>query len=365
MTPDTLKFYFDHWTSLRSCFAYRGPFMDKYTNAILDISEQTRDHQPHISRKLSFMLVECFQNVLKHSESFSKEDISAHDDGMFTFKHTEDSFVINSINILRNEDVPRLVGLIEKVNELDEKELKKYYLEHLENNQLSEKGGAGLGLIELARKSGQKIKFKIEPLDDNYSQFHQQISFLHSNKENSQPGDFITVSQEYYNMIKRDQIFLHYKGDFTQKSVLPMLDMAALASNLYFTDKRKTQRAKHVLIEIIQNMSRMNNKDLPETQNATILLGRDEDHLFVSSGNIVSISEKVLLEEKLKYLLSLEEEELAALHRTTIHASLRFENKERTGLGLIEVVKGSSNNVQFQFYPIAHNQFLFVLCMKF
>jgi hypothetical protein len=365
MTPDTLKFYFDHWTSLRSCFAYRGPFMDKYTNAILDISEQTRDHQPHISRKLSFMLVECFQNVLKHSESFSKEEITADDDGMFSFKHTHDSFVINSINILRNHDVPRLIGLIDKVNELDEKELKKYYLAHLENNQLSEKGGAGLGLIELARKSGQKIKYKIESLDENCSQFHQQISFLHTNKENALPESFLETSQEYYSMIKRDHIFLHYKGDFTQKSVLPMLEMAALMSNLYFTDKRKTQRAKHVLIEIIQNMSRLNNPEIPETQNATILLGRDDDHLYVSSGNIVSISEKVLLEEKLKYLLSLEEEELAELHRTTIRASLRFESKDRTGLGLIEVVKGSSNNVQYQFYPMAHNQYLFVLCMKF
>lgn len=365
MTPDTLKFYYDHWTGLRSCFAYRGPFMEKYTNAILDISEQTRDHQPHISRKLSFMLVECFQNVLKHSESFSKEEISGSDDGMFTFKHTPDSFVINSINVLRNEEVPRLIGLIDKVNELDEKELKNYYLEHLENNQLSEKGGAGLGLIELARKSGQKIKYRFEEIDDQFSQFHQQISFLHKKEVDLKPEDFLPVSKEYYEWIRRDRIFLHYKGDLTQKSVLPMLEIAALTSNLYFTDKRKTQRAKHVLIEVIQNIARLNNPEVPETQNATLLLGRDEDHLFVSSGNIVSLSEKVLLEEKLTYLLSLEEEELSELHRTTIRASLRFENKDRTGLGLIEVVKGSSNNIQFQFYPLPQNQFLFVLCMKF
>ncbi len=366
MHPDTLKYYYDRWDTLNSCFAYRGPFQDKLTNTILDISEQSRDHQqPGLSRKVSFMLVECFQNILKHSESFGEGELPFDDDGMFSFKYTDSSFVINSINILRNKDVPNLVSLIEQVNALDEKQLKKFYLEHLENNSLSAKGGAGLGLIELSRKSGQKILYKIFELDKTYSQFHQQITLSHHVKDSIEPVHFIVDSDEYYNLIRKENIFLQYKGDFTQKSILPILEMTELRYKEEKEEKSKALKAKHVLIEILQNMGKARNFALSPLHNPILILGQDDHHLYVSAGNVVSLSEKMLLEEKLEYLLSLEEEELAQLHRTTIRASLRFENKDRTGLGLIEVVRSGTEKVKYQFYPINDNNFLFALCIKF
>ena len=53
----------------------------------------------------------------------------------------------------------------------DEKALKAYYLEHLENNTMSDKGGAGLGFITIGMKSGNKLKTEFKKINDDFSLF--------------------------------------------------------------------------------------------------------------------------------------------------------------------------------------------------
>ena len=65
---------------------------------------------------------------------------------------------------------------IEKINSFDDPAaLKAFYLEHLENNELSDKGGAGLGFITIAMKSGNKITPLFEVINDKYSLFLLEI----------------------------------------------------------------------------------------------------------------------------------------------------------------------------------------------
>ena len=48
-------------------------------------------------------------------------------------------------------------------------ELKIYYRDMLGGSKLSKKGGAGLGIIDIARKSKNKIEFNIKNVSENYS----------------------------------------------------------------------------------------------------------------------------------------------------------------------------------------------------
>ena len=71
-----------------------------------------------------------------------------------------------------NNSIPTLEKQIETINSFDdEKALKAYYLEHLENNTMSEKGGAGLGFITIGMKSGNKLKVDFKKINDNFSLF--------------------------------------------------------------------------------------------------------------------------------------------------------------------------------------------------
>ena len=45
------------------------------------------------------------------------------------------------------------------------------YKDIIKNSDISDKGGAGLGFVDMARKSGRKLEFDFEKLDDNFSFF--------------------------------------------------------------------------------------------------------------------------------------------------------------------------------------------------
>ncbi|MFN0031554.1 MAG: SiaB family protein kinase [Flavobacteriales bacterium] len=363
MHPDTLKYFYDQWAEFNTCFAYRGLFQESFTNTILEISSQNPGHKSsNLHKKVSFLLVECFQNVLKHADVLESTQNDNAVDGMFSFKFTEELFAINSINVLKKEEVNNLKQLIEQVNSLDETELKKFYLEHLETNTLSDKGGAGLGLIELARKSGHKILYEIFDLNQCYAQFHQQITLA---QNGGQLHEYLHSSADYYELICKENIFLQYKGVFTSKAILPIVEMTEQRYREDNESKSRTSRAMHVLIELLQNISKVNDSQFIPALHPMVLLGKCSQHLYVYAGNVVSYQQKESLEQRMDYLLSLEQEELAELHRYTMKASLRFENKDRTGLGLIEVVRSSHDNVQYQIYPLSSDKYLFALGIKF
>jgi hypothetical protein len=80
--------------------------------------------------------------------------------------------VLNTANLVGNSVVPKLTNDINTINSFDDPaKLKEYYLEHLENNELSDKGGAGLGFITIAMKSGNKLGANFNSLNDKFSHF--------------------------------------------------------------------------------------------------------------------------------------------------------------------------------------------------
>ena len=64
---------------------------------------------------------------------------------------------------------------LDEINKLSKEELKDYYKAVLNNGQMSAKGGGGLGMIDIARKTGQKLKYNFMPIDDMYSFFSLNI----------------------------------------------------------------------------------------------------------------------------------------------------------------------------------------------
>ena len=64
---------------------------------------------------------------------------------------------------------------MDKINSLNKEELGEFYKTSLRNNTISDKGGAGLGLIEISRKSGSKINYLFEPINNENSSFSLMV----------------------------------------------------------------------------------------------------------------------------------------------------------------------------------------------
>jgi len=125
-----------------------------------------------VVKKVFFICVESLQNQLIHGHKDDKG--SQHN--FFLLAYSDKSVNISSANLISNSSVEKINGQIEKINSFeDPAALKAYYLEHLENNELSDKGGAGLGFITIAMKSGNKITPQFETINDKYSLFLLEI----------------------------------------------------------------------------------------------------------------------------------------------------------------------------------------------
>ena len=78
---------------------------------------------------------------------------------------------------MKNSRVTKLsLGQITNgINKLSKEELKEYYKAVLNNGEMSMKGGGGLGMIDIARKTGEKLNFNFSPVDDKFSFFSLNI----------------------------------------------------------------------------------------------------------------------------------------------------------------------------------------------
>lgn len=82
-----------------------------------------------------------------------------------------ESYWITTRNILKTIDKQDLSKHIEKINIFSEDELKKLYKETISNGKLSDQGGAGLGLLIIAKSSCKKINYTFEQINQEFSFF--------------------------------------------------------------------------------------------------------------------------------------------------------------------------------------------------
>jgi len=74
-------------------------------------------------------------------------------------------------NLVQNIDVDKLKRVINEVNGLDKQELKKLYKQKLKQDIALTSKSAGLGIVDIARKSSSPLEFSLENIDELYSFF--------------------------------------------------------------------------------------------------------------------------------------------------------------------------------------------------
>lgn len=123
--------------------------------------------------------VEVVHNLYHHMdemkgafEGFTEQDAKS---GMITVLAKPDYYNILTGNFIPTENTYTLKEKIDEVNTTDKSGLRTLYKETLSNGQFSDKGTAGLGLIQLARKTGEQLNYKFDKVNSQYSYFTFQI----------------------------------------------------------------------------------------------------------------------------------------------------------------------------------------------
>jgi len=159
-------------------FVYQGEVTADLVSSILHMMENKLDgdgEDKKIKKKVFNVMVECLQNVYHHLDTL---EANADNDGeindrsalLMIGKEEKDYYVITGNHIVNNR-INDLKSRLERVNNCSKDELKQLYQEILANEPMSSKGTAGLGMIDIARKSGQKLGYDFHPVNDKYSFF--------------------------------------------------------------------------------------------------------------------------------------------------------------------------------------------------
>lgn len=155
--------------------SFKGEVTSDLLTSILQIMEskmEVLDESPKIKKKVYNILVECLQNLYHHIDEDDTLTAANEKSALFMIRKSDDGdYSIMTGNYIANENVNHLKNRLDKINSMDKEELKDYYKEVLNNGEMSAKGGGGLGMIDIARKSGKKLDYSFINVDKNFSFF--------------------------------------------------------------------------------------------------------------------------------------------------------------------------------------------------
>lgn len=130
-----------------------------------------------IKKKVYSAMVESLENIYKHQDIInSNTDYQPR----FSLFLDEKEFSIIASNSILNFKIEALKDKLDKVNSLNKEGLKDLYKLTILSGNVSPKGGAGLGIINIAKVSENKIVFKFDSVDNEYSYFTLNVAISHN-----------------------------------------------------------------------------------------------------------------------------------------------------------------------------------------
>ncbi len=175
MTSDSYEFKTElerHGIFLAFC----GPISQELLVEIGDTLRnkmKLEDASTSSTTKIFAVLVEQAQNIIH----YSSEKIPDHkldvalSSGIMVVGRDQEYYYVLCGNKIPNSSIDRLSGKLTALRDMGKDELKRHYKEQRRKNPHKESKGAGLGFIELARKSVKPIEFSFKPIDEEFSFF--------------------------------------------------------------------------------------------------------------------------------------------------------------------------------------------------
>ena len=125
-------------------------------------------------KRIYSLVVECLENISKNSvvQSSNDRQMQSH----ISVRKENKVIIIISGNPVPADAKDNLIRRLDQVNNLDEAALKALFEKKINSESKNGENGAGLGLIHIALKSGNKIIYSFSPLTNGYLYFEMQIT---------------------------------------------------------------------------------------------------------------------------------------------------------------------------------------------
>ena len=160
--------------------AYKGSITTELITNVLEVIESKLDDintASAVRKKVYNVLVESLQNLFHHIEDIP-ENITGELDtrfGVLVVSRDGINYRISTGNFVRYAKAKQLKDKIDKINSLSREELKDMYKYVLNHQKISPKGGGGLGLIDIAKKTGNKMEYAFHNYNHEFYFFNLNV----------------------------------------------------------------------------------------------------------------------------------------------------------------------------------------------
>jgi hypothetical protein len=288
---------------------------------------------------------------------------------LVVYSKTDNGYTVTTGNVLPSVHINDLKIKLEEINNLPAEEIRKVYRQMLSTAEISNKGGAGLGLIEMAKKTGNKIDFDFVGLDNDYSYFVLSKTVnsvgvgIHDwGKE--QPFHGKAVSQ-LERLMSDNRVYLLWCGHIStdvEKEVLSFNETKLVEEDVELNLRR---RVFSILVEILENVSKYSpGKEAEEQFGMTVAIIRMEDEVYtITTGNLIRNKDVEDLKGKLDIINKNDKFGLKELFRKSL--SVLTPNSTSTGnMGLIDMARKSGSKLVYQFEQVNDRYSYYTLSVK-
>ena len=172
-----LEFVYDFYKSMKAreiTLVYEGEITHQITKAFTSLTESNmakEDESTAVQRKVFHVMVEFLQNISKHADDFGSNDYIFSGRGIFMVSKGANEYCVTTGNIIENNKIAEMKKMLNHINSLNTDELNLLYKKQIKEGRLSSKGGAGLGFIDIKRKTKKNLEFDFLPVGENTSFF--------------------------------------------------------------------------------------------------------------------------------------------------------------------------------------------------
>ncbi|MDI9356606.1 MAG: SiaB family protein kinase [Chitinophagaceae bacterium] len=170
---------------------YKGVLSFDLVSNIIETLEKKLDEideDRQLKKKFHNVATECIQNLhyhigdIEYIKNINEEVLSDQLKKTVIILATVRSKYYNllTVNYISNDSLEKIKKKIDLINSLDEKSLRILYKQSMDQD-FSEKGTAGLGYIDIARKTNQKLRYQFDELNPDVFLFTFQIRILKNN----------------------------------------------------------------------------------------------------------------------------------------------------------------------------------------
>jgi len=140
--------------------------VDEVVKFIEEINEK-----PLLIRKICFLTVEILQNIIHHSDKNENGNTFAY----YELIKESNTYIIKSGNLISKEHTEEFEKQLQSVTGSTDEEIKEKINHKLKNEDFTDKGGSGIGLLSIKKRVGEGMNYEIEHFIGNYDMIHFEI----------------------------------------------------------------------------------------------------------------------------------------------------------------------------------------------